>query len=883
MSSDNENIYKRKAQRERNARIEAEQLLEVKSLELYETNKKLAALNATLTQLVDERTQKLLQREQEYKALIESINDIIFKTRLDGIITFVNPIVSQMLGYDTEELINQSFFSLILSRSKIKFQRIYDDSIKKGKCLSYHEVRFNTKNKQPKWFGVNLQFFNQRCIECNDRLCALLNTDELTIKEDCSFNEVIIVARDITRSRLIAKTLHDQSIALEQGLVQQSILSNIALKLNTIEDFDIRINNILKEIGEHTNVSRVYIFEDNADGTHTSNTYEWCNKSIEAQISDLQDIPYDLIPSWKEIIKTQGRLYSEKISELPQDLQEILEPQNIKSIISYPLYVKGGFFGFIGFDECQRNKKWTKTELELLRTISGIIANAYERKLMEQSLINERDNAEQANQAKSEFLANMSHEIRTPMNAILGFSEALHQKLNMPEEKNMIASIVKSGNLLLTLLNDILDLSKIEAGKLELFTKPVNIENLLFDIKQLFVHKAQKKGINLTYQLTPNFPQLLLMDENRIKQVCFNLVGNGIKFTDKGFVNIRADFIPYDIHKGLVKFIVKDTGIGLNPDKSELIFENFTQQSGQANREYEGVGLGLAISRRLIEKMGGTISVKSELGKGAEFIVTIPDVSVSDVHNYKDDKSFELNSITFENSTALIVDDISTNAEILESLLEFHKVKSSVAVNGNGALTKIAQNEYDILFLDIRLPDMEGFEVASRIIEMRKSKPKLPIIAYTASVFEMDRVKDSVYFDDILCKPIKREDLIRVMMKYLNYTNVTDKGEVLVNKIESDPVIPGDLIPHLTSILTVLKTELLPKWNKLKDHIVLFEIEEFALKLIKLGNQYHFQYIIDYANHLIECIELIQLESLSEELNRFPEIIKKIEQNNLLS
>ncbi|MBK9392343.1 MAG: hybrid sensor histidine kinase/response regulator, partial [Bacteroidetes bacterium] len=251
---------------------------------------------------------------------------------------------------------------------------------------------------------------------------------------------------------------------------------------------------------------------------------------------------------------------------------------------------------------------------------------------MEQSIINERDKANEANRAKSEFLANMSHEIRTPMNAILGFTEALYYKLDSDQHRKMLQSVMSSGNLLLSLLNDILDLSKIEAGKLEIHPYPVDVTGTLNDIELLFKNKAAQKGIEIKVIKANNFPKAIMLDEIRIKQVLFNLVGNAVKFTNRGYVNIRVnfDYRPDNNNRGDLLIEVEDTGIGIPESQQLMIFDAFKQASGQANRTYEGVGLGLSISKRLVEKMKGTISVSSSVGKGSVFTVFIPGVEVPD-------------------------------------------------------------------------------------------------------------------------------------------------------------------------------------------------------------------------------------------------------------
>ncbi|MCF8352237.1 MAG: PAS domain-containing protein, partial [Bacteroidales bacterium] len=374
---------------------------------------------------------------------------------------------------------------------------------------------------------------------------------------------------------------------LQHSLDQQELLSDIALSLNALEEFSVRIDNVLEKIGNHTGVSRVYIFEDSADGKTTDNTYEWCNAGIAPQIDELQNIPYDMIPSWKKLLLQDGRVYSENIQELPGDLLAVLEPQGIRSIIIYPLHVQGSFFGFIGFDECVRTKKWTRSELELLRTVSGILANAYERKRMEQSLESERDRANEANQAKSRFLANMSHEIRTPMNAVLGFSEALAVELRSARQQKMVRSILSSGNLLLSLLNDILDLSKIEAGKMTMEPKYTLLKYMLEDIRILFEEQAKKKGIGLSLFVHEQVPDVVVLDEVRVKQVIFNLLGNAIKFTRKGEVHVEVFYHPASESAGELQIAVRDTGIGIPEKDLEMIFEPFMQQSDQSNRDYE--------------------------------------------------------------------------------------------------------------------------------------------------------------------------------------------------------------------------------------------------------------------------------------------------------
>ncbi|MDA3928165.1 MAG: ATP-binding protein [Prolixibacteraceae bacterium] len=992
-------LLKRKFERERNARKEAEQLLEIKSLELYQSNLQLQKANENKEVIIQQRTDELRASETHYQSLVESISDLICKTTLDGKITFVNKVTTQTLGYSIDEIIGRHIFDFIAPEYKQMAHNFIADQLKYQNCISYIEFPLLTKQGDEKWLGNNIQFIDSKCLNCEKKYKKLAGKIKTIKGENCNFTEVVIVARDISRQKESEEINLRQSIQLEKFYNQQVIISEVALELNTLNSFPERVNLILKKIGKHINVSRVYIFENSKDNMETSNTFEWCNKGIHQQIKDLQNIPYVLIPSWKDKLINDRIIYSENINELPDDIKDILQPQGIHSIIVLPLFITNQFYGFIGFDENSADRKWDKSEIELLRTISNIVSNAFERRRIEKNLkLSEQENsaiidsipdyifiidnnnwitshkggtievfpflkknyentdlykilpediaqkleialnecrsnghfqfeyecvrehlpssfevrmirmnkyeiisivrdvtsikeneeqlklakeiAENANRTKSEFLANVSHEIRTPMNAILGFSEILLDKVEDKIYQGYLKTILTSGRTLLSLINDILDLSKIEAGKLEVEFEPINYIDIIKDIEQVFAPKIQKKQLSFEIITAPNLPAYIFMDEVRFYQILFNLVGNAIKFTKKGYIKLETNFeLTSDPDKINLIIEIEDTGIGIPKDQVGLIFEAFTQQSGQSNRQFEGTGLGLTITKKLIQKMNGTINATSQVGKGSIFRVDFKDIQLAEIKS-NNDKSNDLNDrqIIFEPATIMIVDDIDFNIKVLKTMIEYEQFTFLEAYSGESAIEMLETETPDIIFMDIRMPGMSGIS-ATEIIK-DKMNSNTPVIAFTASAMQnqLDLIKN--LFDGFLRKPITKKTLTQTLQDHLKYSI----GKPLENENEKDHKYDfkedENCINVAPIVLEKIRKELLQEWENISGNLVIFEIEDFANKLEKISTEYDCKVFIDYSQNLRESLNSFDVELIETSLFEFKYIFDAIEKKH---
>lgn len=679
--------------------------------------------------------------DQSLEKIFENNDEMVFVFNVDGNFEQAFSTDSNDLIANTSELEGLHFRDFLPIEISTKVERIFTE-LRNGKRND--ELLYSLN------IGQQIKHFRARI---------------WVVNKDKQPDRILASVRNITFEHdVISKLQRKEGMLNAISHTLQDLVDN----KNIIE----AISNGLEMLGMATGVDRVYLFQNSFNeeiGENvTSQRFEWNSGGSVPQIDnpDLQNVPFSAVADF--IDRMEGnKVFSSLIKDIPDGFfKEALEAQDIVSIIIVPIYCDEEFWGFVGFDDCHTEKIWSDVEINLLKSFSGSIASALSRKRIEEDLIEAKEIAEKASLAKSEFMANLSHEIRTPLNGVIGYTQLMREKTMDKEAQLYLNNLSISTEILFELINDLLDFSKIESGKVELRPESVNLSDLLDELHSVLDFTVAKNANVFKTNLDENCPSLIFVDRLRLKQILINLISNAGKFMSDGIVDLTIK----PLNDGLY-FEVKDTGIGIREEDFNKLFKPFSQVDSSLSKKYAGTGLGLSIVKRLLNAMNTDPQVESEIGIGSTFSFILP-WSVIDMDQSEVATSVRVNELKKElygKSNILVIDDNEINMMLVSHMLDRINPEIEVieCLSGKDAIEMLQTIDMPaLILLDIEMPGMDGFELYSEL--SAKFSNLSPVIALTASAHESLKQKCfEIGMSDFISKPCRLEDISSTISKYL--------------------------------------------------------------------------------------------------------------------
>lgn len=692
-------VLKRRLAREIAARKQAEQILEQKALELYETNEKLKGLNQSLEETVEHRTEELTRTQRQFQSLVESAGDIIYNANQHGMFTYVNPITEKILGYKSEQLVGKHFTELVQDEYQEQVAHFYADQIKQRAVTNYFEFPVTTAQGDSIWLGQRVEVEYQ---------------NDVAVK----FTAVARNIQDLVEARNALEASEEKY----RGIIEGMELG-------------------LLEVDRQGVIIRAYDL--------------FCQMMGYSEEELIGNDPAELFlhPDDLELIKGQNQNRTKGQTGVYEMRLRKKDGNYIWVVISgAPFFnVKGEMIGSVGIHLDITGQKELQKELEQAK-----------------------ETAEHAQKAEKNFLAKMSHEIRTPLNAVIGMSNLLDITPLAPQQKEYVQDIRYASEVLLGLISEVLDLSKIEAGELTVSETEIDLRQSLVMLVRTLEYRARDRGNELIYHFGDGVPQTILSDQNIINQILLNLIGNAIKFTEKGTISISITSLEAENDLVTLEVSVNDTGIGIAQNKLADVFEKYKQERNETAAIYGGTGLGLYICKELVELLSGNISIDSTVGEGTSVVFTIKVTKVSQTSIVDGFKSQAINE-SLNGATGkriLVAEDSFLNQKYIGNLLRQWQVDFDMAIDGEEAVQLSKQNEYALILMDMQMPKLDGYGATKAVLsDPQNPNSKVPIVALTASaLLEEKRKALSAGVVQHISKPFTPHHLLHVLQQYLGVT-----------------------------------------------------------------------------------------------------------------
>lgn len=662
---------------------------------------------------------------------------------------------------------------------------------------------------------------------------------------------LLTVMIDITERKQIAEKLSRMSVIQKALMSLATNFVNVPWALQ-----ESAINQSLATMGRLIDADRAYLFSYDFNSQTTSNTHEWCADGITPEIHNLQQLPITMLHEWLEA-HTQGQLvHIPSVAALPlaDSVRQVLVDQGIKSLITLPLLLDGRCMGFVGFDAVRYERVWGQEEISLLQVLAELYAHfearrnrELENRALQERLTQALDTAQQAVGAKSMFLANMSHEIRTPLNAILGYSQIMERECRQCPSGRWIPSLSKSGEHLLELINDVLDLARSDTQKINLQPQEFDFKQMLDDVRMMFSHRpeAQPLVVDLVYQ--PGVPQNIYADAGKIRQILINLVGNAIKFTKQGAVTLVAALETTQADNKITLVVdVRDTGCGIRTEDISHVFDLFYRVEDRT-RTGQGTGLGLPLSQRYAQALGGDVTVTSEVGVGSCFHFTFVAQQLGQATM---DSTAQRNVLRLAPGQppyrVLIVDDDAPSRNMTMNLLQSVGFVLESVTGGAAAVQRMqsAADPMAVILMDIHMPEMDGYETIRQIRALPNgAQVKILMVSASGLVDQLEHAQ-TAGADGNVPKPIHREELLAAIAQVTGVRYEYDPEPAI--KVQSS--VPGrDLtaeVARLSARLRVLLEQALRRGDvallRATLEAIAYEQPKLARSLGTLANKYDY-------------------------------------------